>query len=591
MRIMKKTNFFLKLSVLCFACLTVLACASSALAGVEVFVINTDGPGEGFNDPTPAAPVGGNPGTTKGAQRLYAFQFAANKWGATLDSNQAVYVVASFDPLGPNVLGQAGPWDVFSDFSGVGLHPGAQFAATWYYSALADKRAGQDQDGTAPDIFAQFSSDFDFYLGTDNNHGAKNDLVAVLLHELGHGLGFSNQVNESTGTELGGFTDAGRFYPVQPDVFERQMLDITTGKHWHEMTVQERKDSGVRFGRVVWDGATVTADVPQLLVFGSPEVKGNSPTSVAKPYQFGTAAFGPQISSLSGQVTANVVAAQDVAEPAAPPLAAGTTTDGCSPFTNAAAINGNIALVERGLCGFAVKARNAFNAGAVAVIIYNQAANANAAPPNMADDGVPFTYAGPTIGLTRADGLGFNAVSPNGNASIGPNFAIRAGADAMGRARLYMPNPVVGGSSGSHYDSIAVRNLLMEPSINGDLTHEVTAPNDLTLELLRDIGWFPDADVDGEADSTDCEPHSNLSPTVIIGGCNTGVPNIMFTTAPNRGCTLADRIAHIAADSNKNHGTFVKNANALLNDLKKSGAITAAQKDALANCIGQSTNP
>jgi hypothetical protein len=29
----------------------------------------------------------------------------------------------------------------------------------------------------------------------------------------------------------------------------------------------------------------------------------------------------------------------------------------------------------------------------------------------------------------------------------------------------------------------------MEPSINGDLTHEMTVPFDLTYELFKDIGW------------------------------------------------------------------------------------------------------
>jgi hypothetical protein len=29
----------------------------------------------------------------------------------------------------------------------------------------------------------------------------------------------------------------------------------------------------------------------------------------------------------------------------------------------------------------------------------------------------------------------------------------------------------------------------MEPAINGDLTHEVTPPFDLTFMLLKDIGW------------------------------------------------------------------------------------------------------
>ena len=490
-----KKSIISKFSVTLFAFTLLLAYSSSAFAGANIVVINNDGRNEGFNDKTRVAPVGGNPMRTLGEQRLYAFQFAANKWGATLDSNQTIYVLASFDPLGPNVLGSAGAWDVFSDFPGVGQFPGAKFKRTWYGSALADKLSGTNQDPTAPDIVAQFSSDFDFYLGVDNNHGAKNDLVTVLLHELGHGLGFQNFVNEATGENLGGFTDAGRFYPVQTDIYSRFTLDTTTGKHWNDMTTQERKDSAIRFGKVVWDGVKVTNDVPAVLSFGSPEVKGNSPPSVAKDYQFGEAAFGPSITSLSSQITNNVVIALDSADAAGP-----STTDGCSAITNVAEVNGKIALVERGTCGFAVKARNAFNAGAIAVVIYNQEARATEGPPGMATDGVPFDYPGPTVSLSRNDGLGFVAVSPTGNMTIGPNSNVRAGADPAGRARLFMPDPVQSGSSGSHYDSIAFRNLLMEPAINPDLTHELTAPNDLTLELLRDVGWFPDANLDGVPD-------------------------------------------------------------------------------------------
>jgi hypothetical protein len=54
-----------------------LGSASSAFAGANIVVVNADGAGEGFNDPTPAAPIGGNAGTTLGQQRLIAFQFAA----------------------------------------------------------------------------------------------------------------------------------------------------------------------------------------------------------------------------------------------------------------------------------------------------------------------------------------------------------------------------------------------------------------------------------------------------------------------------------------------------------------------------------
>jgi len=73
--------------------------------------------------------------------------------------------------------------------------------------------------------------------------------------------------------------------------------------------------------------------------------------------------------------------------------------------------------------------------------------------------------------------------------TLGLNLAVRAGADAAGRALLYTPNPFQSGSSVSHWDTSAFPNQLMEPAINGDLTHEVTPPNDLSFPLLKDIGW------------------------------------------------------------------------------------------------------
>src|SRR3954462_12817131 len=104
-----------------------------------------------------------------------------------------------------------------------------------------------------------------------------------------------------------------------------------------------------------------------------------------------------------------------------------------------------------------------------------------------------------------------------------------------------MPFPVRGGSSGSHYDAAAFRNLLMEPAISADLTHNVKAPDDLTLELLRDVGWFADADLDGVADETDCSVHSNFAKTIVIGSENTGVANMLFSN----GCTTSDLIAQL----------------------------------------------
>jgi hypothetical protein len=105
-----------------WACIFGLASALLAIAAVTApvvqaatpwVIINNNAPGQGFNDPTPAAPVGGNTGTTLGAQRLIAFQYAADFWGARLSSSVTIQVGATFTPLTCSstsaVLGSAGP--------------------------------------------------------------------------------------------------------------------------------------------------------------------------------------------------------------------------------------------------------------------------------------------------------------------------------------------------------------------------------------------------------------------------------------------------------------------------------------------------
>ena len=67
--------------------------------GATITIVNMDGPNVGLNDPTPAAPVGGNPGTSVGAQRLIVFQRVADVWGSLLDSAAEIRIQASFVPL------------------------------------------------------------------------------------------------------------------------------------------------------------------------------------------------------------------------------------------------------------------------------------------------------------------------------------------------------------------------------------------------------------------------------------------------------------------------------------------------------------
>jgi hypothetical protein len=532
----------------------VISGATATAKPAQFVIVNFNDPNVGLNDPTPVAPVGGNTGTTLGEQRLIALQYAASLWSAMLDSKVPIRIQARFVPLANNMLGSTGTLTVNVNF------PKAPLPDTWYPGALANKLAGVDLDPGFDDIRAIFSTNFDFYLGLDNNHGPLIDLVTVVLHEFAHGLGFSHFVNLTN----------GKLFLDLPDAYSSKLFDTTIGLHWPLMTNAQRVASATNYGRVVWDGAFVTAGVPNVLSLGSPEVRAISPPAVAGIYQFGTADFGPPIGSPN--VTADVVAAIDAAD-----VAGSATTDGCSPLTNAGAVAGKIALIERGACGFAVKARNATNAGAAGVIIYNNVANVDGGPPLMGDDEVNGMFVTiPTVSLRRADGLAILAQIGGGvTASIAVNARIFAGANESNKARVFAPNPVVP-TSISHFDTIASRNLLMEPSINSDLTHKLKAPDDLTYELLKDIGWFPHGDGDGVEDDVDCSLNSDLRPTIVIGGIDTGVTNTLFAN----GCTSSDLIAQLAASA-RDHGAFVSAVAQLTNQWVQNGLITGQQKAAI----------
>ncbi|HEY0511563.1 MAG TPA: PA domain-containing protein [Thermoanaerobaculia bacterium] len=536
----------------------------------HIVIVNTNAAGVGFNDPTPAAPVGGNPGTTIGQQRLNAFQYAADIWGSILDSPVTIYIQSSFQPLACTAtaatLGSAGTLDVWSNF------PNAELPNTWYHVALANKLAGADlnpgPNGTgSDDIIARFNSNLGqptclagigWYYGLDDLHGTNIDLVTVLLHEFGHGLGFSGFYDKASGALFFGL----------PDVYGVYNRDTVLNKNWPQMTDAERKASTLDTNHVVWTGINVTAAVPNVLQPGTPLVTFNTPASLGNT-RVGTAAFGPVLASPG--ITGDVVVGLDPSNAAGP-----STTDGCSPLTNSLA--GKIALLDRGTCGFVVKVKNAQNAGAIAVLIADNVAGSP--PGGMA--GVDPTITIPSARISLADGNRVKSALATGtvNATLGVNLAVRAGADPQGRALLNAPNPLVPGSSISHWDPIAFPNLLMEPAINADLTHGI----DLTRQQMTDIGWFSDGD--GVPDGVDQCLGSSRSATVVIDGCDSGVPNTTFAT----GCRISDQINDCAVGAG-NHGGFVSCVSHLTNDLKKNGTISGSQKGAIQSCAGGARIP
>jgi len=446
--------------------------AGPASAAATITIINMDGPGEGFNDATPAAPVGGNPGTTVGQQRLNCFQQAASIWGATIDSPVPILIQAAFNPLSCTatsaVLGSAGPR--FIELN----DPSFEFQNYWYHEALANKEAGVDLTppfggDNGSDINAQFNSNLGqagcltgsgWYYGFDHNEGPLIDLLAVLLHEFGHGLGFSTVTNGSTGAYFNG-------PPSAPAVWDRFLYDETQGLHWDQNSAAQRAASAINTGNLTWDGALTTA-AAGLALAGSPEV--------VVPFGAGyldgnAAAFGAAFTE--GGVTAEAAVAND---------GVGTTSDACEALP-ANSMLGKVAVIDRGTCTFVVKVKNAQDAGAVGAIIVNNTTG------TFAPGGSDPTITIPCIGITQADGTLLKNAITGGPTTVTLRLSPtrKAGLHPSGRTRMYSPNPYQGGSSVSHFDVSLSPNALMEPAINSDLTSNL----DLTVPLFRDIGWLP----------------------------------------------------------------------------------------------------
>ena len=481
------------------AVLAGVACAAQA---ATISISSRDPAGVGFNDPTPVAPVGGNTGTTLGEQRFNVYRYVANIWEAAIQSPVTITVSAGWEALACTAttatLGSAGAWNAWHDFPG-GV-PG-----TWYAAALANKLSGMNLTDGIPDdgsgfgnvdIKTQFNVNLGntgcldgtpFYLGLDGNAGSKVNFAETLLHELGHGLGFSVlSVQTSTGFRL---NPAGTNFVASgglPSIWEGFMFDNTADKTWLVMTNAERQASAINPLKLAWIGPQAVAGAAVTLS-ATPSLRVETPVpGVPGFYDYNTASFGP-LPTTPGAFGILAVVPADAVNGA-----------GCAAFAPAVAdaVRGKIAMIDRGVCGFAVKAKNAQNAGAFGVIIVNNVAGS---APGLG--GSDPTIVIPTVSVSQAQGAILkqavaDAVKYGTRSRAGAvvaNFAFdatrKAGADALGRPLLYTPNPLIGGSSVSHWDVSAFPNLLMEPNINSDLTTSLVPPLDLTLPLLKDLGW------------------------------------------------------------------------------------------------------
>ena len=135
------------------------------------------------------------------------------------------------------------------------------------------------------------------------------------------------------------------------------------------------------------------ADLCSLYTRGAVQLEVSAPVGICEA---APAAFGPTITAAG--LHRRPRRRPDPADGAGP-----TTTDGCTAFTNAAAVSGKFAYVDRGTCGFQIKANNAVAAGATGIVV-----GTNSAAPLISMSGVSTI---PGLMVTQAKGTEIKAAA------------------------------------------------------------------------------------------------------------------------------------------------------------------------------------
>ncbi|MFM9839876.1 MAG: T9SS type A sorting domain-containing protein [Cyclobacteriaceae bacterium] len=141
-----------------------------------------------------------------------SFQAAVDIWASLIQSPVTINVLARWRSItsgtqGFTTLGQASWGNVYANFDG------APKLDIWYPAALAEKLAGKDLSSGAPnqttadgfDIVATFNKDVSWNFTASTPQANKTHFTTVVLHELGHGLGFTDSFNISTSSGNGSY--------------------------------------------------------------------------------------------------------------------------------------------------------------------------------------------------------------------------------------------------------------------------------------------------------------------------------------------------------------------------------------------------
>lgn len=198
--------------------------------------------------------------TTWPDEAINAFEYALNIWALHIHSDIPLRVRATWRDFNTKddriTLGGASP-------SRIVQLPGVGVPNTWYsiahLTALSGRSIRDQIQEINHDIFVNMNCNFDrWYFGTDGNTPENLiDFVTVVLHEIGHGIGFVGSVSseEESSTANWGSGD-----PPRPFIFDRFAVDgnykdlIDTSEYENPSTDLREAITGER-GGIFLEGA------------------------------------------------------------------------------------------------------------------------------------------------------------------------------------------------------------------------------------------------------------------------------------------------------------------------------------------------
>ena len=463
--------------------LMIAAMAFDAQAGSTFVIVDPNAAGLGTSDTTPATPVAGNPGTTRGAQRLYLLQTAGQKWGALLDSAVPIRYTASMVSNtcsgSSAVVASTLPSQVFSDFAN------APRPDTWYGVAEASALAGEDLATDADDFDVTFNSDVDngscltgytgWWYGVDPSVPVPADklaLLPIMLREFARGVGAMPFVEVNSG-------DLCCDDDPKPDAWIVNMYDTDFFDYWSTMDSGSRESSSNNDPFLVWAGTHVNRHQAQYL-HPQRTLVINTPASIAGSNPAKEAVFGPPVPPAG--ITGNIVLAVDGSTADSSGGNTGTLNDACQTIADA---TGKIVLAERGACTFVQKAQNAQAAHALGLVVMN---NVDPDPAPMGGTAIGLTM--PSLGITQALGTDIrNHLNTAVNVTMG-STTIYPGT-TEGCVRLSAP---IDGSlfSPRNFSADITPDLLIRGNY---ISYPIHDNMDLLPDVMKDIGWHVGSEI------------------------------------------------------------------------------------------------